>query len=318
MGGFTALHQPYDVIFHIGLHKTGTTALQKQWFPKWNAVNIIGLESTEGNTFDDIVCTQDSIYFDARSARQLLGAVLRRDRPNLMSRESLSGSPFAGVAKRSLDHRSDILRNLASAFPESRIVLVIRRQDSYVVSLYRQYLKSGGSLSIREFCRGSRNRRPILAIDRLNYLTYVDFLRKTFSSGVLVLPYELFALDQQVFLRRFAAFVGAEAPGIHVGVRNETKLGATGLKIARFASRLVSSQLNPGGLLPPMGVPWPAAWGGHSVLWLIHDRGLWGLRRKAGRELFGEVKKEIMEQVKNGNRDLDERYALGLKAFAYY
>ena len=310
--------QKYNLTFHLGLHKTGTTALQRDWFPAWHDVNVLSTETAAAREYDDMVCTRDSVYFDAHEGRRMLEAILDPSRPNLMSREAFSGSPYAGVGKLSLDHRSDILRNLSSSFPEARAILVLRRQDTYAISLYREYLKSGGCLDIRGFCLGSDGVRPVLSLDRFFYLRYVDFLWRAFPAGVLVLAYERFVAEQQEFLKDFGKFVGVAMPQVSNSVWNATTLGPKGLRLARFASRFVKSQLNPGGFIPPLRIPYVRGGRSTSLLWLLHDRGLpWG-RRSRNKDVFPDIKHEILERVRKDNRILDLKYGLGLERFGYY
>ncbi len=57
--GETAL----DLTIHIGLHKTDTTTLQRDAFPRCSDLNYLGGETV--GRFEQASTTSDPIYFDA-------------------------------------------------------------------------------------------------------------------------------------------------------------------------------------------------------------------------------------------------------------
>ena len=114
-----------EIIFHIGLHKTGTTFLQRYVFPKLKNVNLF---CTDGRPFNGI---ED----------------LEKDKINLISIENLSGSPFSSNEFT----RYTIMEELAKLYPNAKIIVTFRNKNSWLKSLYSQYIKTGGTYTYPEW-----------------------------------------------------------------------------------------------------------------------------------------------------------------------
>jgi hypothetical protein len=223
-----------EVIVHLGLHKTASGTLQRQFFPACRGLSLYTTAMPEIKKFVLEVTRKDPLYFSPESAFSHISSILSDDKPNLLSNESLSGPPFAGAIELALDHRSPILMNLRSVFPEARAILVLRRQDSLARSFYRQYLKSGGVKRPRRFYGlDKRNLGAIMSTDRFLYAPYVDAVKKAFPSGVLLLAFEEFLENGEGFLRKLVEFIGVEMAEITLHKETTTTLGPFGLESER-------------------------------------------------------------------------------------
>jgi hypothetical protein len=143
----------------------------------------------------------------------------------VISHESLSCVPEAG---RYLDGPI-VAERLHAAFPEARILMVIREQRSMLLSIYRQYLSGGGGeWPIEVFLGTGREPPGFRAILRLEYLEYhhmIGLYQRFFGRDrVLALTYEELRRDPRDFERRVHAFSGSAAqvydeppPPINVG-----------------------------------------------------------------------------------------------------
>ncbi len=307
-----------EIFIHIGLHKTATTTLQQQFFPACKDLNYLSNSNFEVNEFIESIVITDPIYFDKETARNLVTPYLNATRPNLISREALSGSLYDGVIKHGLDHRSSIIQNLQAAVPEARIILVIRRQDSLSRSIYRQYLKSGGTESSKTFYNLIKNSFSLCTLDKFKYSPYVDLLTKSFPKGVLVLTLEEFIADQDRFLHKLSDFIGVDVPSVKLKKSNQSSLGEIGMEFTRFLNHFFYSRLNPGGLLKGI----PKGFRNGKINWsfpsgFLHDR--WPLRRAHNKNYnYYKIGNEILEAVKEDNRVLDQRYNLDLGKYEYY
>ncbi len=304
-----------DVIVHIGLHKTATTVLQKQFFPACPGLNYIA-RPTLGD-FVHSVTTTDPIYFDGISERNSLQAVLRDDRPNLVSREALSGILHSGFTHHGLDHRSPILANLKAAIPNARIVLVIRRQDGLARSLYRQYLKVGGTDRIEKFYGLGGNVKPVVSLNVFRYGPYVDEVATLFEGRFLLLAMEEFIEHRERFLSKLAEFIGVELPRVELRHMNRTTFGPLALEASRYCNYLFRSRLNPRGVIPGVPVMKRGRVKWVSPMQFLHRSWPWKGRLRAADRLF-RVGESILDQVKDDNRSLDARYRIGLEAYDYY
>lgn len=306
-----------SVFIHIGLHKTATTSLQRQFFPVCEKLNYLSGGSPAFNTFEREAVTTDPIYYDAERQRDLILPLLHHDMPNLISKESFSGALYAGLIKRNLDHRSPILANLKASLPEAKIILVLRRQDGLARSIYRQYLKFGGTANSSVFYGLSGKSSAMYPLNRFRFSPYVDQIYENFKSGVLVLTFEELLKDQAAFLTKLCEFINIPIPEILLAKSNQTSLGSSGMEFSRILNKYFKSQLNPDGLLP--GIPryrkgrvefdWPSL--------ILHEHWPFGGSINKTGKLY-KVCDEILQSVHDDNKVLDERYNLGLDKYKYY
>jgi hypothetical protein len=306
------------IVVHIGLHKTATTTLQRQVFPVLPGLNYVDATCSTAAEVVYAVQVQDPIYFDNNKARlDLLGA-FSGDKVNLISSESLSGSLYSAIGKSDLDHRHSIIENLQRTLPEAKIMLVLRRQDQYARSVYRQYIKRGGVLDPSAFFGQGSREGACFPKDRFRYREYVSALRQRFPAGVHVGIFEEFAESPTTFLQRMCRFLGVESVDTWQLQRsNRTRLGSTGLEVSRVLNRLFRSPLNPGGVLP--GIPRrrrTGEWWSVSPVFMLQDH--WpGTGRVADGSRLGTVCAKILADEAARNRLLQDDLNLDLARFGY-
>lgn len=306
------------IVLHIGLHKTATTTLQEQFFPECEGVRLFTTKDRQMKSFVEYVVKKDPLYFKSEDAHAIISAAVSNKKINLLSNELLSGPPYAGAIDRGLDHRSTILSNLGKVFPEAKVILVLRRQDSLAKSFYRQYLKSGGTRSIYEYLWGKEGvRLPIMSPDRFLFGPYVDEVFRLFPRGGLLMPFEAFVENNEFFLRKITDFIGVPYPAnISLRRENATVLGEFGLEVSRILNYLFRNQLNPGGILP--GLPSSKKEGSRfiSPVQILHDK--WPGKSGNMKGLVYHECQKVLENVRQDNRSLDQKYNLGLDRYGYY
>ena len=304
------------VALHLGLHKTASGTLQRQLFPACEELCLHTTLEPQMRRFMWLATRKDPIYFDAQAAAAVLRPVMDATRLNLVSNESFSGPPYAGLIESGLDHRSAVLENLSAVFPDAKCFLVIRRQDRFAISLYRQYLKAGGTKSLHRFYVGDRHGNPpLMSLDRFLFDPYVAAVERLFPAGVLVLPFERFAADQTKFLAQLSQFLGVELPDIELQRENATRMGKGGLVFSRLLNHLFRNLANPGGILP--GIPFRqfGQLRSTSPAQLLHD---WYPLPKPRGSLRYDVTDRLLRDAAQDNRRLSQRLNLGLEEFGYY
>ena len=306
-----------NVVCHLGLHKTASGTLQRQFFPACTDMNLLVAEDPVVRDFVQTVTAKDPWFFDADRARKTIESRMTHDKVNFLSNENLSGPPYTGVIEWGIDHRSPVLVNLRAVFPDARAILVLRRQDALSKSLYRQYLKRGGTVKIRPFYGLDRSRRPaLMSVDRFHFSPYLKLMYESFPAGVLVLTFEQFVRDQEGFLNRLCEFTGIKQPQLKLRAENSTRLGATGMEVTRVMNHFFMSMLNRG-FLPGLPVRRNGRWHQISVVEYIHDN--WpGRPNSKEQSEHSRVGQEIWSMFREDNRELDARYQLGLSAYDYY
>jgi|GEM_PF-785607 len=168
-----------ELILHLGLHKTGTTYLQRQFelhyddlrqagilFPRTGFVDhsaiALKAEGTPGHQeIARALVQDDASFFDA------LQEEVRESgcKTVVLSCENLC-FPFMEFEERKrLVERAD---RFFAAFPNRRAVAVIRRPDRYIESMYREKItaiQSGETRNILEFL--NENRRNLLNVEEM-------------------------------------------------------------------------------------------------------------------------------------------------------
>ncbi|MFZ9691435.1 MAG: sulfotransferase [Phycisphaerales bacterium] len=195
-------------LVHVGLHRTGTTWLQR------------GLFAANGPGFHPALSLDEAIdllvrphplawHPDSARARAKAGieAARAHGRVPVVSCEELSGNPHAGnrTAVATLDRIAEVL-------PEARVLLVLRRQPDLILSNHRQFVARGGTRSLAAYLSPDPAwfRMPRLAPEPFEFDRLASACIDRFGKDrVLVACHEQLVEDPVVFMRRIAEFAGA-------------------------------------------------------------------------------------------------------------
>lgn len=293
------------ITFHVGLHKTGTTYLQKEILPQFQGCWVgVGGRGPVADMLRHLAGAEDAEY-RPDSVDALLRELEERHGTVLLSRESLSGmlwdEPVATGVRTA--------RRMADLRPEARIVFGIRRQDAMLRSIYAQYIRQGGIETPEDFVNpttdGYAFETAYLEYDRL-----AEFYLDGFGSDrVLVVPQEQLSRDPDAFARRIAAFAGGTFDGTCPTRRRNPSLSGPRLDALRRWNRAFRrSRFNP---TPRVPLPGARAW--RYPLHLLQ------VGRRAGSdtpwlELVGT---EQMARYREGNRRVRDRTGLDLEGLGY-
>ena len=306
-----------NIVCHIGLHKTASGTLQRQFFPACHDLNLLTTRDPVVQEFMHDVTRKDPLYFDPNKTRALLESKISGTKINLLSNESLSGPPYAGVVEWGLDHRSPILGNLRRVLPNARVVIVLRRQDSLARSLYRQYIKRGGTAKIHRFYGLDGSGRPaLMSLDRFYFSPFLREIHTQFAGGVLVLTFEEFVQDQRTFLDRLCTFIGIATTSVELRKENATRLGYFGIEVTRRMNFAMRGMLNHG-VIPALPIYRHGRWSRVSAVELIHDYWPGRPRSKQISPLL-DAGEQILRRFGEDNRMMDRELGLGLGRFKYY
>jgi len=200
--------EDFKICFHIGYHKTASSWLQFNVFPKCPDICFLNPPGDKYREhFRQQVLFDDDFSFDLEGAGSDFYAEIDKKRKNnqkviLLSEEDLSGHMYNGYNSR---RHADRLKSLA---PAAKIVIVIRRQQDYVRSAYSFYVKRGGALSPGRWMKDIEIPASQI-IGKLNYHKLIEYYFSIFGKeNVLVLPYELIKVDKgKSFLDRVHQFL---------------------------------------------------------------------------------------------------------------
>jgi hypothetical protein len=205
-----ASHEPHEAtepnrpLIHIGLHKTGTTWLQKNVFGSgrfgfghWNQ------ELFERRKYKG-VWEDYPPDFDAEKVREYFTDRLTTPAgvQPVISSEKFSGNPLFGGYD-----RYDIAHRLAKIFPEARVLICIREQRSIIRSSYFQFINAGGMIGLDDYISGRDTRGPSFRLDHFRYDVLLELYRSLFGAeNVLVLAYEELRRYPLNYANRLLAF----------------------------------------------------------------------------------------------------------------
>ena len=200
-------------LIHIGYNKTGSTWLQEEFFPLQELGFYLLLEMEDRRKIYRYLVKEHALYYEEERVRTYYEERISHagDLLPVLSAERLSGDPHSGGYD-----SVEVAGRLHSLFPEAKILLVVREQRSMLLSVYTQYVRAGGTRSLRRYLRpplrGSR-RMPQFDFRFLDYAPLVEHYMGLFGrERVKVLPYEWLLSEPQRFLREILQFSDLATP----------------------------------------------------------------------------------------------------------
>jgi len=306
--------QPAPLIIHVGLHKTGTTWLQNRVFT--NAE--LGFHSPWGPMASPAVAEfmlVDPLAFEARTTLDRLGPEIQaaRDRGLIpvLSHEGLSSRPVRGTY-----YAPTVAKRLAEVFPEARIIIGIREQRGMILSLYRQFVRNGGTYTLTQFI-GAGNEppgwSPLCRLDFFHYDRFVALYKDLFGEhNVLVLPLELLRDDEPRYLQRLLDFAGTDAPPDKLAKAGASNVGWGGysLELYRILSRFA--------IRNPLGPkqPWPVRWS-QRICYKVDAVVPRSMHKKIESRWKAHIAKRVGDRYTQSNAALADMTGLDLEALGY-
>jgi sulfotransferase family protein len=202
------------ILVHIGYHRTGSSWLQKYVFAKPQT----GFRWTGKRNDDDPVrrlITLRWSEFDPVKLRRRFDYRFEQIRERglipVVSFERLSGHACSGGFD-----SGEIASRLHQVLPEGRILIVVREQQSAILSTYKRYVRAGGTGSLMQFVcppTTSNLRVPLFDFRHFEYHHLIRRYQKLFGEeAVLVLTFEQFQQDPRTFVARIGQFMGRPLP----------------------------------------------------------------------------------------------------------
>ena len=229
------------MLIHIGYHKTGTSWLQERYFTSDNGyVQVLNHEEVSR-----LIDRVRWLEFQPEKIQKLVEGRIAEDRVPVISSEILSGSPFAGGAS-----SYENLLKLNRAFPDAKILITIRNQIDYISSIYNQYIKTGGVLTVSDFLhyQSQSYSNTFWQYSHIRYAGLVNEYKSVFGNeSVLVFQYEEFD-DKVSFDKNLNAFLGRNTHREEIlggGKRVNLSLGFLSVQTLRLVNKFYRSFNNP-------------------------------------------------------------------------
>ncbi|MGR3809772.1 sulfotransferase domain-containing protein [Jiulongibacter sp. NS-SX5] len=163
-----------EIYFHVGVERTGTKFLQKRIFPKYKSVHFINKDR----------------YADAKEI------ILRKEHSRYLVSMELNLNSHFEVE----------VRDFLSAFPNAKIIMVMRPISGWVISHYKRIIKNGFNLTLEQFW--SAKGESVFEPNELYYFPKIELLEKLTKTPPLYLLHPDLISDPKAFLRRIADYLG--------------------------------------------------------------------------------------------------------------
>ena len=298
-------------LIHIGYHKTASTWLQHELFDK----EEYGFKRffSKKEIREDLI-TVNSLVFNAQVIKdkdQKLTA--SSNLVSVLSNERLSGNPHSG----GYDSK-EIAQRLKASFPDAKILIVIREQESAIASSYLQYVKFGGACSLKDYLEPPHRGGPILPLFDFEFFNYYNLVKEYTElfgkDNVLILPFELFKEKPQDFCQKIFDFTeNGIKPELDFNKVSNKRLSFLMSNFARaFNMLFVKSVLNPAAI----GTPWLSQ--NLIKIFIGIDRLIPGfIKSPFDKILKRYIKGKVESRYKEGNTKLSELIDINLKEFGY-
>lgn len=240
-------------LIHIGDYKTGTSWIQREIFLKHPEIAYLDWpESNPGAVrfFSELVDGRDLDYNEI-ALRQLFQLQIKKiqeeGRKIVISREALAGEIFSGENARRTAER------LFGVFGPTPILLVVREQFSMIASLYSQFIKMGGGLSLKDYIFDPLYSKHL--VGRLQYEKLIDTYVEIFGKdNVTVWLHEAMREDNQEFLKQIYSIIGCKNRTFvpDAGHLVNPSLTVPGVMIQRFLNYFCRTRLSPAASILPL------------------------------------------------------------------
>lgn len=165
--------QEKDISFHVGLGKTGSTYLQYNVFPKFKDVHYI----------------QRTSYY------KLKEVIEESNHQKIFTSNEFD------------DHLERELEPFSKLYPNTKTIMFLRRQDSWMASQYRRYIKNARPHTFKEFFdiegdTGTWKRNVPY------FYPKIEFLKKHFTPEPLIIIYDDFKEKPVEMINLIARYIG--------------------------------------------------------------------------------------------------------------
>ncbi len=284
------------MIVHIGYHKTGTTFLQKNVFPKIRGLKYYNYE-TCAKYFKPLV-SQTTLEFDAKPFIEQLD----NSEKALYSYEALVGKMGIGT------YNVEIAQRLAD-IGFKKIVVSIKNQGQMLESIYRQYIQQGGVLKPNDFFEEK------YSLFRWSYLDYhsliAQYVKLFGKENVLVFLQEELKTNQTVVIKQLCDFLEVEQIKEVPTLTTNRSLSSTSIKLLRIINHFTFNHYRPSNLLSNKITTWKF----RNVLQSKIDPVIFSKLFKNKPFVPKRIAVQIEERCGEGNRELQREFGLNLEKF---
>lgn len=197
------INSDYQIYFHIGYPKCGSTSLQENLFSGHSEINHFGKENTNFKYFYSKL--KHRKYYDAEIRSDLIKSKLLFSKINVFSDEGLSNQFYSTV----IDNYSKALK-IKNNFPNAKIIIVIRNQADLLRSFYDFSIpdESLNKWLQTEFAQYQKISSDDHFLDSLKFDKIIAYYQSLFGlNNVLVLLFEDLKYNPKQFANKLSTFL---------------------------------------------------------------------------------------------------------------
>jgi len=168
------MNQEFKIYFHLGLPKVASTFLQKEIFP-----NLINIQFHSKPKFCEY--------------KRLKGL-------DLQENHLFSSEKFRGL--------EEVVEEIIKYFPEAKFIFLVRRQDQWILSKYKYYIRKHGWKGFEDFF-DIENNNGIWRREELFFSNKIKHIEKLSNSKPLVLTHDLLESNPDLFFQRITQYTGS-------------------------------------------------------------------------------------------------------------
>jgi hypothetical protein len=252
-----------EFVFHIGMPKCASTFLQSEVFPNFN-INYLNeyyyfSEKTSEPLFWTVVrniLSKQSYLIKEVEIESFREKLVSMANSNNNNKFLFSSEELVGFYSQNFSNNLSIFENLVKYYGKNiKLILVIRKQDQFLESLYRQSIKMGHWVSVNTFLNYQNNKfnkfqfeyKLNLDLENFDWLKMFEAYKdKVGEKNLIVLPYELVKDDSSKFVRKIEDFIGIDYLDRPIGnkILNPSYSYFT-LVLLRFLNRFLNNGRNP-------------------------------------------------------------------------
>lgn len=185
------------IVVHIGFPRTASTWLQHEYFPRVENYTFLPRKILNPSLFHESPLTfkPENILTEIPQNQNII-----------ISEEMITGNIRGGQVNHWFFRES--IDRLVDLFPDAEYVVFLRNQPEYLFSLYSQYVKKGGTYSLKRFLKPASRLEELFLFSPLfaNFEPYLEHLSNRAGKDKLhVYLYESFRQDPKEFLSKMNA-----------------------------------------------------------------------------------------------------------------
>lgn len=233
------------VLFHLGIHKTASTLLQQEVFPK--IPNCLFLTREWSSELKRYILYTDDFDFCPNEAFNIFMKILKHNKTKsyntiIISDEEYYGNPYWGA----IDRKRNISRIIETFGENVRFLILIRNQYDLLNSLYNQYIKTGGTATFKQFT--SHRKFPlIIQSGYFKYDKYLEYIiNKTSRNRLKILLFEEFIKNKKLMIQNIILYLNSNSViEIKLNKVVNSSLHNRVIPIMRFFNKITKSPKEP-------------------------------------------------------------------------